>query len=97
MDLDGRDRFVNHTGTVDTGVADPPDYPYVIDMGAYEFGIPCDLDGDCDVDLSDLATLLGNYGATSGMSYADGDVDNDGDVDLQDLAALLGQYGTACP
>ncbi len=56
-----------------------------------------DLDGDCDVDLADLAQLLGNYGATSGMAYEDGDLDADGDVDLSDLAGLLAVYGTTCP
>jgi len=58
---------------------------------------PGDLDGDADVDLSDLAILLANYGETSGMSYEDGDLDFDGDVDLTDLAALLAVYGTSCP
>ncbi len=96
LDLDGLPRFVDDPSTADTGVADPPDYPQVVDMGAYEFGIACDLDGDCDVDLADLAQLLSNYGTTTGMSYEDGDVDNDSDVDLADLAALLAVYGTTC-
>jgi hypothetical protein len=56
-----------------------------------------DLDGDGDIDLSDLAQLLSNYGETSGMFYEDGDLDGDGDVDLSDLAALLAVYGTTCP
>ena len=58
---------------------------------------PGDLDGDLDIDLSDLAQLLSNYGATSGAVYEDGDLDEDGDVDLSDLAALLAEYGTICP
>jgi len=57
---------------------------------------PGDLDGDNDIDLADLAQLLGNYGTTSGAEYTDGDIDLDGDVDLADLAALLGVYGTSC-
>jgi hypothetical protein len=57
---------------------------------------PGDLDGDNDVDLSDLAQLLANYGMTSGATYEDGDLDGDGDVDLSDLAALLAVYGTVC-
>ena len=57
---------------------------------------PGDLDGDNDIDLSDLATLLANYGMPSGATYEQGDLDGDGDVDLQDLAALLAVYGTSC-
>jgi hypothetical protein len=60
---------------------------------------PGDLDYDSDVDLSDLAQLLGRYGMTSGATYADGDIEppgGDGDVDLSDLAELLGLYGTTC-
>lgn len=57
---------------------------------------PADLDGDGDVDLSDLAALLANYGTTSGANPEDGDLDGDGDVDLADLAALLAVYGTTC-
>jgi len=55
-----------------------------------------DLDGDYDVDLTDLARLLANYGMTSGATIAEGDLDYDGDVDLSDLAALLAVYGTTC-
>ncbi|MFQ5806645.1 MAG: hypothetical protein ACE5I3_09365, partial [Phycisphaerae bacterium] len=53
-----------------------------------------DLDLDNDVDLSDLALLLANYGCTSECSS--GDLDGDGDVDLSDLAALLANYGGSC-
>jgi len=52
-----------------------------------------DLDFDGDVDLADLAQLLGHYGIGSGASYTHGDLDGDGDVDLADLATLLGNYG----
>jgi len=62
-----------------------------------ECDCPGDLDGDWDIDLSDLAQLLAHYGTVSGASYADGDIDFDGDVDLSDLAALLANYGTSCP
>ena len=61
-----------------------------------------DIDGsaDCLVALTDLAKLLSNYGATTGMTREDGDVEpypgGDGDVDLGDLAELLSQYGDDC-
>jgi len=57
---------------------------------------PGDLDGDNDVDLSDLAQLLAHYGTPDGAEYEDGDLDGDGDVDLSDLAGLLAVYGTIC-
>jgi len=52
--------------------------------------------GDCLVNLSDLARLLGNYGMVEGAVHDDGDLDDDGDVDLSDLASMLGQYGDDC-
>jgi hypothetical protein len=61
-----------------------------------ECDCPGDLDGDWDIDLGDLATLLAHYDITSGMTYWDGDLDFDGDVDLADLAALLAVYDTTC-
>jgi hypothetical protein len=53
------------------------------------------LDGGNDVDLAELAQLLGHYGMTSGAEYGDGDLNGDGDVDLGDLTSLLGVYGTS--
>jgi hypothetical protein len=73
----------------------PPGKVYVFIGAGPE--CPGDLDGDNDVDLSDLAQLLANYGTTSGAAYEDGDLDDDGDVDLADLATLLAHYGEACP
>ena len=69
-----------------------------IEILGVELGTPCpgDLDGDNDVDITDLAQLLANYGESGGVTYSDGDLDGDGDVDLADLAALLGVYGSAC-
>ena len=55
-----------------------------------------DLDGDNDIDLQDLSTLLVNFGIPSGAQPEDGDLDGDGDVDLADLALLLTVFGTSC-
>ena len=73
---------------VNNGSVDQPENLILIGSG-----IPGDLDGDGDVDLSDLAQLLSNYGITGGATYQQGDLDGDGDVDLSDLAALLANYG----
>jgi len=56
-----------------------------------------DVDYDGDVDLSDLAALLGVYGTQFGEDEtynSQADFDLDGDIDLSDLATLLGVYGT---
>ncbi len=66
------------------------------DLYYTRFACPGDLDADGDVDLSDLAILLSNYGTTSGANRFDGDFDGDGDVDLSDLATLLSVYGSNC-
>jgi len=58
--------------------------------------LAADLNGSGGVDLSDLSTLLANFGVGSGATHAGGDVDNDGDVDLTDLSALLAVFGTSC-
>ncbi|WP_320046808.1 C25 family cysteine peptidase [uncultured Ilyobacter sp.] len=52
-----------------------------------------DLDGDGDVDLSDLQILLGYYGTIGGVSEQQGDLNGDNQVDLADLQLLLGNYG----
>jgi serine protease AprX len=69
----------------------------ILDALAAYSACPGDLDGDTDVDLSDLSILLANYGTTSGAAYEEGDLDGDGDVDLTDLSELLAVYGTTCP
>lgn len=55
---------------------------------------PGDVDGDNDVDLTDLASLLTNFGASG--SGLPGDIDGDDDVDLTDLATLLTNFGLTC-
>lgn len=50
---------------------------------------PADINRDGAVNGSDLALLLGNWGATSGA----GDVNGDGFRDGADLAVLLGDWG----
>ena len=58
--------------------------------------LPCpgDLDGDGDVDLGDLATLLAQFGSV-GPGFS-ADIDGDGDVDLSDLTILLANFGSIC-
>jgi hypothetical protein len=61
-------------------------------------GLPCigDLNGDGVVDLSDLATLLANFGTVGGATPEQGDLNGDQSVDLADLTLLLSAFGTTC-
>lgn len=56
-----------------------------------------DLDCNGSVDIGDLATLLANFGRTSGVSYSTGDLDCNGLVDLNDLVLLLARFGGIFP
>lgn len=53
-----------------------------------------DVDGDRDVDVSDLGLLLGQYGMSG--SDLDGDLNGDGGVDVSDLGLVLANYGATC-
>ena len=70
-----------------------------MDLSAAEScGPPCfgDITGDLQINLADLAHLLGHYGQT-GVTYWEGDLTGDGNVTLADLAELLSLYGHPCP
>ena len=54
-----------------------------------------DADSDLDVDLSDLAIVLANFGRAP-AAPEEGDLNGDGKVDLQDLAIVLAAFGENC-
>jgi predicted outer membrane repeat protein len=64
-----------------------------IDIGADQGALfPGDTNFDGTVNLTDLLTLLNNYGET-GKGWTQGDFNFDGTVNLTDLLALLNNYG----
>lgn len=72
-------------------------YEVNIDTNVRDHSGPCpgDLDGDRTVGLTDLATLLSNFGRV-GATPEMGDLNGDNNVDLTDLATLLSQFGVQC-
>jgi hypothetical protein len=52
-----------------------------------------DTNHDRHVNVADLADLAGNFGATSGATWASGDFDYNGNVNVADLADLAGNFG----
>ena len=67
---------------------------FVLSAGA----CPGDIDGDGQVGLADLATLLAAFGTSAGQPGFDpaADLDGDGTVGLADLSQLLSAYGSIC-
>jgi len=74
LDLNGDPRFVDDPDTADTGIADPPAYPTVVDMGAYEY----DPTGDYDQD--GVANGTDNCPVVTNPAQADQDGDGFGDA-----------------
>ena len=68
----------------------------IVDMGAYEVACPWDLDGSCDVGVSDFLDLLGAWGPCPPTGGCPADFDNSGDVGVSDFLELLANWGS-CP
>lgn len=67
-----------------------------IDLVHFAPHVPGDVDGDGDVDLTDLALLLSSFGTCDGDPgyLPKADIDQSGCVDLVDLSILLANFGT---
>ncbi len=90
LDAAGGERFIDDACVVDTGIADPPLYPDVVDIGAFEF-VRGDVDGNGTLDSSDVAVfvdvLLGID--TDGAHIARADLNCDSAADGRDVQALI--------
>jgi hypothetical protein len=71
--------------TTDTGNGGPP----TVDMGAYEFACPGNLDAIADVTLADFAVLAKDWLCTSDCTA---DIDGDGDTDIEDLSIMVANW-----
>ncbi len=86
---------ISHDGRTIVGSGGSPeghDEGWIARLWEHDTWCPGDLDGDNDVDLTDLSLLLANYGDSKA-----GDYDCDCDTDLTDLGFLLEHYGESCP
>ena len=90
-----RSATVISDGTINIDFMHGVENPLVnaIEVLAAPVACPGDLDGDRDVDLTDLALLLSDFDCVGACG---GDVDGDGDTDLTDLALLLANFDESC-
>ncbi|UCD74923.1 MAG: right-handed parallel beta-helix repeat-containing protein [Phycisphaerales bacterium] len=93
LDADGIARFADDPDTVDTGCG----APVVVDLGAFEYhGNPADViygdvDGDGEVRIDDVFSVLGDWGDCDGCCLSD--VNLDGVVNIDDIFAVLDAWG----
>jgi hypothetical protein len=95
-DFDGDEVYTIVPGEAPSPVSVPPGTTgYVSASITNDTAVPGDLDGDGDVDLTDLGALLSIYGDCDGDPGYDplADLDGSGCIDLPDLAVLLTNYG----
>lgn len=73
---------------------------YHVEEYSFYFEVAClgDTDGDNDVDMDDLAAVLGSYGNCLGDPGYNPNADFNGDncVNMQDYAIVLANYGMIC-
>ena len=96
-DAAGNPRFVDDPCIVDGGVPDGTNP--MVDMGAYEFQVPCRTDVDCSgtVNVLDLIDLLLCFGQPAVPGCEAADINEDGTVNVLDLINLLLDFGMRCP
>jgi hypothetical protein len=81
LGLDYGQRFADDPCTPDSGIPDPPHYPQVVDMGAYEYRY--------------YSNTCWDAAECAGQSL--GDATCDGNVNLADLFALKAHFGKGAP
>lgn len=96
-DLAGRPRFVDDLATPDTGKGVSP----IVDMGAYEFQLPCPADvvgGDAVVNVEDLLAVINAWGDCPQPCppHCAGDINDDCTINVDDMLAVISAWGP-CP
>jgi parallel beta-helix repeat protein len=94
VDLANSPRFIDHTGTTDTGIGSYPGFG-IIDMGAYEYQetiLVADLNNDGSVNMIDLLCFTGQWLSPTCQGCYSADINNDGEVDFQDYAKMTANW-----
>ena len=96
-DAAGKPRFIDDPCVVDGGVPDGTNP--MVDMGAYEFQVPCRSDVDCTgtVNVLDLIEVLLCFGQPAVPGCETADINQDGTINVLDLIEVLLDFGLICP
>lgn len=97
--IDNDDSSLASLGSTSFCGSDPNDiHGTWIDLGGNRFAGSCstigDMDGDGQVNGSDLLVLLANWGTCDPGSRCSGDIDSSGEIDGSDLLLLLSNWST---
>ncbi len=96
-DIYGNARFLDDTGTPDTGLDDA--IPGIIDLGAAEFqgttpsDCPPDFNDDGTLNFFDISAFLAAFGNQDPIA----DFNDDGSFNFFDISAFLTAFSTGCP
>ncbi|HZD13259.1 MAG TPA: dockerin type I domain-containing protein, partial [Candidatus Binatus sp.] len=88
----------NITAQVQLLQGDPNPANNIIQAGLFHVRMKGDINGDCKVDIVDLASVGSAFGSTYGSaSYkADIDLNNDYAINVVDLVLVAGNFGNVC-
>ncbi len=96
-DIYGNARFLDDTGTPDTGVDDA--IPGIVDLGAAEFqgttptDCPPDINDDGTLNFFDISAFLTAFNAQDPVA----DFNDDGTFNFFDISAFLSAFSAGCP
>jgi autotransporter family porin len=96
-DIYGNSRFLDDTGTPDTGIDDG--FPGIVDLGAAEFqgttptDCPPDINDDGTLNFFDISAFLTAFNAQDPVA----DFNGDGTFNFFDISAFLSAFSAGCP
>ncbi len=88
----------NVTAQVQNVNGDPNQANNSVLFGIFHISLKGDTNGDCRVDIVDLATIGSDFGKTAGQAgyYSPADLNNDGMINIVDLVLVAGAFGVTC-
>lgn len=84
-------------GEPDAGPSSSASYSLIGGYWAVRQPCPGDADGNGEVNFTDVALVLGNFGVSYIPGTGLGDADGTGTVNFADISSILSSFGSVCP